>query len=73
MIIHKHDIIKVIVDKYIEYPGGQWADHFTKKAVLYRVKKEPTNNGNFTAVTSTGKLTHFNTMNKNIITVYSRG
>lgn len=70
--IKKGDIIRVLIDKYIDFQGGKYQDHFVKKAVLYRVKTEPTNNGNFTALTSTGKLKHFNILNKNIIAVYPK-
>lgn len=71
--IHKKDIIKVIEETYINYPGGAYKDHFVKKAVLYLVETEPTNNGNFTAVTTKGISKFFNAItNDNIIKVYNR-
>lgn len=67
--INKGDIIRVNKNIYIEYPGGAWYDHFVIKAILYKVKTEPTNNGNFIAVTSTGEIEHFNTIYNDIIEV----
>ena len=71
--IHKSDIIKVLEPVYISYPGGAYKDHFIDKNILYRVKTEPTNNGNFTAVNSAGKLRHFNTIYNNIVEIVKRG
>jgi hypothetical protein len=71
--IHKHDIIKVMEAVYIDYPGGPWWDHFVIKPVFYRVKTEPTNNGNFLGVTSQGIQKHFNTVHNDIIEVIKKG
>ena len=60
MAIHKKDIIKVKELVYIDHPGGAWGEHFVEKNVYYRVKTEPSNNGNFIAVNRQGQLKHFN-------------
>lgn len=70
--IHKHYIIKALEEVFVDFPGGIWADHFVVKNKYYRVKTEPSNNGNFTAHDATGCLKHFNTIYNNIIAVYPR-
>lgn len=66
--LKKGDIIRVVQDVFIEYPGGAWKDHFIKKPVLYVVNDAPTNNGNFTA-RRPGCSKHFNAVYNDIIQV----
>lgn len=72
MTIHKGDIIRVLQDIYITFPGGKYCNHFVKKEVLYLVQTEPTNNGNFQAINTKGIFRHFNERQKNIIAIYTR-
>lgn len=73
MIINNHDIIRVLEPVYISYPGGLYKNHFITKKVLYRVKTEPSNNGNFIAINAKNILKHFNTeTNKDIIEIVKK-
>lgn len=71
--IHKGDFIKYLDNVYIDYPGGAWFEHFVTKIVIYRVKTEPTNNGNFLGDNIKTAIRHFNLLDKNIIEVIKRG
>ena len=71
--IHKGDFIRYQEYIYIDYPGGQWHDHFITKVILYRVKTEPTNNGNFLVDNIKTANKHMNIIDKNIIEVITRG
>lgn len=63
MDVFKNDIVAIIEPVYIDYPGGVWADHFVDKKRYYRAKETATNNGNFRAVDSMGKLAWLHTSN----------
>lgn len=63
MDILKSDIVAILEPVYIDYPGGTWADHFVDKKRYYRAKESATNNGNFRAVDSKGKLAWLHTSN----------
>lgn len=56
--INKGDIITIITEKYIDYPGGAWRDHFSPCKLHLLVKDGETNNGNIKAVDSRGRLQH---------------
>lgn len=58
--IRKGNIIAVKVKQYVDFPGGAWADHFVRKRQLFRVSDIPSNNGNFKATASDGKVYWFN-------------
>ncbi len=60
--LDKGNIITVMVNEYIDYPGGNWSDHFAKIEKMLLVRRSPTNNGNLLAVSSSGQLYHVNTM-----------
>lgn len=55
------NIITVMINEYIDYPGGSWADHFARIEKMLLVKRSPSNNGNLLAVSSSGDLYHVNT------------
>ena len=61
--IEKGNIVAVILPKYIDFPGGSWASHFVDKKHYFKAIENPTNNGNFKAIDSKGRLTHINVMN----------
>lgn len=60
MDVLKNDIVTVVKPVYIDFPGGKWSDHFVDKKVYYRATETATNNGNFKAIDSKGRLTWLN-------------
>lgn len=54
--VSKGDIVTVIKSVYIDFPGGNWADHFVDKKVYFRAIESASNNGNFKAIDSKGRL-----------------
>lgn len=63
MDIFKNDIVATIEPTYIDYLGGDWAEHFVDKKRYYRAKESATNSGNFKAIDSKGRLKWLNASN----------
>ncbi len=54
--VFKGDIVTIVRDVYIDYPGGRWCDHFSPKLMHYKVVDNTnSNNGYFKAKDSHGK------------------
>lgn len=70
--IDKGDIITVIEKIYIDYPGGQYRDHFVDKKRYYVALEMESNNGNFKAKDKRGHIKHFNHITSNIINIIQR-
>lgn len=62
MIIEKSMIIAVAAERYIDFPGRPWSEHFVPSRKLLLVKTEPSNNGNMLCVDARGKLQHVNAL-----------
>lgn len=53
-------IVAVPRMEYIDFPGGEWLDHFCEKERLFLVRTFPRNNGDFIGEDSRRFKTHIN-------------
>ena len=53
-------IVAVSRMEYIDFPGGEWLDHFCKRERLFLVRTFPRNNGDFIGEDSRRFKTHIN-------------
>lgn len=58
--VFKGDIVAVIKPTYIDFPGGRWVEHFVDKKVYFKAIESASNNGNFKAIDSKGRLSWLN-------------
>lgn len=58
--INVGSIVKIKDNAYCDFPSEKWGIHFAETIKRVLVKTFPTNNGNFKAVDSNGKLYYLN-------------
>ena len=60
--IEKGDIVAVRKNKYIDFPGGKWAEHFAPVTLFLMVTDDERNNGTIKAKDANGRFvwTHSN-------------
>jgi len=59
--IEKGTIVTVIKETFIEFPGERWESHFAPMKKHYIALETPSNNGNFRAKDSRGRVTWLHT------------
>lgn len=57
--INKGDIVAVINDEYIDFPGGTYSEHFVKTKHFYKVIDIPSNSGRLKLKNCHGKIYTF--------------